>query len=452
VYKNPQPMKSKLFLALFLLFFVIAASAQKELLNLSFTAVNDDVNVQLDSIRVINLTQGIDTLLVWPDTIVSLEILPYDRMLYVGYSEGLPVGIYHEKPDNPSFQLFPCVPNPVDNEAKVSLYIAHPGIVELSVRDMMGKEVLSIRKNLEEGLHSFCFVPSEGEFFFLTACWNGFSSTIKIITTGRKKASVCSLTQHDISGNPFPEKAAEVMQNMVTLESGILDTAGVSGIHRFQFATNIPCPGIPTITYEGRIYHTVQIGSQCWMKENLNVGVMIPATQEMLDNGIKEKYCFDNNPANCLLYGGLYQWFEVMQYFTPNMYQGICPSGWHIPSDEEWMVLEGVADSEYGIGDPVWENTSARGFDASFNLKSNEGWIFGGNGSDLFGFSALPGGTRDYTANFFSAGEYSYWWTSTYSFTSYGVNRIFNALNNNPIRNPNDYLGNGNSVRCLKDD
>jgi len=445
-------MKSKLFLTSFILFCVMTAAAQKELLNLSFTAVNDDVNVQLDSVRVINLTQGTDTLLVWPDTIVSLEILPYDRMLYVGYTEGFPVGIHHEKPDNQTFQLFPCVPNPVDNETQVSLYLPQRGNVELYVRDMLGREVLSMKKNLEEGRHSFRFVPGEGEFYFLTACWNGISRTIKIISTGRNKASGCSLTQNDISRTHFPEKAGEEILNLVTQESGILDTAGVSGLHRFQFATNIPCPGIPTVTYEGQVYHTLQIRSQCWMKENLNVGVMIPGTQQMTNNGINEKYCYDNNPANCTLYGGLYQWYEVIQDLTPGMYQGICPPGWHIPSDEEWMVLEGAADSEVGIGDPVWENTGARGYDASFNLKNNNGWIYGGNGNDLFGFSALPGGTRDNTANFYAAGEYSFWWTSTRSYTISGIDRVFIALSNNPIRNINDYLGNGNSVRCLKDE
>jgi uncharacterized protein (TIGR02145 family) len=134
------------------------------------------------------------------------------------------------------------------------------------------------------------------------------------------------------------------------------------------------------------------------------------------------------------------------------MYKGICPQGWHIPSDEEWMVLEGVADSEYGIGDPVWDNVSARGLDAAYNLKSSEGWLEGGNGNDLYGFSAKPGGFRDNNANFVSKGVYGVWWTSTWTVTSLGVNRLFNALNHNPIRNVTDYLGNGNSARCLKDD
>ena len=69
-------------------------------------------------------------------------------------------------------------------------------------------------------------------------------------------------------------------------------------------------------TYEGQMYRTVQIGNQCWFKENLNVGTMIPGSQEMTDNSIIEKYCYENDPANCATYGGLYQWNEMMQYTT----------------------------------------------------------------------------------------------------------------------------------------
>jgi hypothetical protein len=155
--------------------------------------------------------------------------------------------------------------------------------------------------------HSFCFVPGGGHFYFLTARWNEFIQTIKIIATGCN-SSGCSLTQSDISRTPSREKSGEGIRNLVRLESGILDTVGVSGIHRFQFANNISCPGIPTVAYDGQVYHTIQIGSQCWMKENLNVGVMIPGTQWMHDDGIIEKYCYDNDPDNSTKYVGLYEW------------------------------------------------------------------------------------------------------------------------------------------------
>ena len=75
-----------------------------------------------------------------------------------------------------------------------------------------------------------------------------------------------------------------------------------------------PCPGIPTLKYEGKTYHTIQIGSQCWLKENLNIGVMIDSAKNQTNNGVIEKYCYRNDPANCSKYGGLYQWNEALQY------------------------------------------------------------------------------------------------------------------------------------------
>ena len=138
-------------------------------------------------------------------------------------------------------------------------------------------------------------------------------------------------------------------------ESGILDNPESNETYTFQFATNIPCKGTPTVTYEGQVYNTIQIFNQCWLKVNLNVGTMIPGTEEMTDNGIIEKYCYNNEPDSCTKYGGLYQWNEMMQYVTQQGTQGICPPDWHLPTDEEWKVLEGAVDSQYGIGDYTWD-------------------------------------------------------------------------------------------------
>ena len=173
-----------------------------------------------------------------------------------------------------------------------------------------------------------------------------------------------------------------------------------------------PCPGIPTVTYEGQVYNTVLIGEQCWLKENLNVGTMINGTEEMTNNGIIEKYCYDNDPVNCDEYGGLYQWNEMMEYTTTPGVQGICPAGWHIPTDDEIKILEGTVDSQYPVGDPIWDYEGFRGFDAGLNLKSTSGWYNNGNGIDLFGFTALPGGNRDNYGGFDSLSYNTYFWCS----------------------------------------
>ena len=92
-----------------------------------------------------------------------------------------------------------------------------------------------------------------------------------------------------------------------------------------------PCAGLPTVTLAGKIYNTSQIGTQCWLRENLDIGTRIDAAVEQTGNGTIEKYCYDNLDANCTIYGGLYQWNEMMQY-TTLVNQGLCPSGWHVPT------------------------------------------------------------------------------------------------------------------------
>lgn len=94
-----------------------------------------------------------------------------------------------------------------------------------------------------------------------------------------------------------------------------------------------------TVTYGNKTYNTVQIGTQCWLKENLNIGTMIIGSKNQTKNYVIEKYCYNNLESNCNIYGGLYQWDEMMNYIKTQGSQGICPSGWHIPTSTEYQQL-----------------------------------------------------------------------------------------------------------------
>jgi len=96
-----------------------------------------------------------------------------------------------------------------------------------------------------------------------------------------------------------------------------------------------------TMTYGGLLYHSVVIGSQCWMKENLNIGKWLDQSQlqKPTDNGLIEKYCYGNDFVQCDVWGGLYQWDEMMLYSEVSGAQGICPDGWHIPTSQDWKNL-----------------------------------------------------------------------------------------------------------------
>ena len=202
---------------------------------------------------------------------------------------------------------------------------------------------------------------------------------------------------------------------------------------------------------DGEIYNTVLIGEQCWMAECLNVGTMIDGSMDQTDNAIFEKYCYNNIEDSCSNYGGLYQWNEVMQYDITEGIQGICPSGWHIPTDEEWKILEGTVDSYFGYPDDIWNNSGWRGLDAGYHLKSMSGWDSNGNGDDLYGFNATASGYR-YLGSFYNLGIRVRYWS--FNFTQpIGLNKAWTRVlaYNEDKTGRYDYLMHyGFSVRCLK--
>jgi len=217
-----------------------------------------------------------------------------------------------------------------------------------------------------------------------------------------------------------------------------------------QAQNGTPCPGEPTVTYEGQTYNTIVVGNRCWLKENLNVGTMIPTGQNQANNGTIEKYCYDDLPANCETYGGLYQWKEAMQYSATPDAQGICPPGWRIPTDDEWKMLEGAADSQFDFGDAEWDNMNFRGSDAGKNLKALNGWMYNRNGLDDQGAAILPGGHRDFCGTYYSEGHSNYLWTSTEQSDQTAWYRILSS-NSMQVSRRYAHKNMGTSVRCVKD-
>lgn len=444
-------MKTKTLLTVITFIFVLSTFSQNPALELTFTAIDNAAYVQLDSIKVMNRTQGGDTTLYWPDTSIVL---------------GDPVGIPENSSEKYGFKVMQNYPNPVTDQTTISMYVPFRDDVRIIITDMMGRVILKSDMVLEKGIHSFNFVPGDRSVYLFTAKWKGENSSIKILKAAANSNYTSSLEYTGSEPSSQGLKSAESIQSFSfdigdellyigygnALQAGILDTPETSETFILQFATNIPCPGTPTVEYEGQIYNTIQIFSQCWLKENLNVGIMINGNNEMEDNGIIEKYCYDNLESNCDIYGGLYQWNEVMQYTTQQGVKGICPDGWHIPTDEDWKVLEGAVDSHYGIGDAEWDIfVQSRGFDAGKNLKSTSGWLYSGNGTDLFGFSGLPAG-YSYDGIFITAGSQARWYTSSEYSSISALFRLLQGFHSQISRFVSDFTKDvGFPVRCVKD-
>ncbi len=205
---------------------------------------------------------------------------------------------------------------------------------------------------------------------------------------------------------------------------------------------------------DGQEYNWVRIGDQVWMAENLNVGRMEHIEHMQANNGIIEKYCIDNDASNCMIYGGLYQWGEMIQYDGSGYSKGICPEGWHIPSRTEWGKLILNVDFELQ-SDPKQLQKQKKsqgsyvGVNASINLKSKTEWIKE-PGMNSSGFNALPSGKINHSpTRFEGVGKKAFFWTSTNMSKKEGWVRLINS--NPKVLNVPGFKKEAFSVRCIRD-
>ena len=199
---------------------------------------------------------------------------------------------------------------------------------------------------------------------------------------------------------------------------------------------------------DGQEYKTVKIGDQWWMAENLNYET---------DNS----FCCNDSAEYCEKYGRLYTWAAAMDSvgtWTANgkgcgynktcsptyPVRGVCPEGWHLPSITEFETLftavGGVQDEDYAYR---WNGTGTV-------LKSTSGWYNDGNGTDAFGFSALPAGLRDSYGDYYDEGSIAHFWSSTEDGSGCAYDMYLNYNYDYAYLNYNDKYR-GLSVRCLKD-
>ena len=157
---------------------------------------------------------------------------------------------------------------------------------------------------------------------------------------------------------------------------------------------------------DGQTYKTVKIGDQWWMAENLNF---------VADSS----FCYKNEETNCAKYGRLYRWAAAVGKsesecgygktcsLPSGNIQGVCPSGWHLPTQTEWNTLFASVGGSSTAGT---------------KLKSTSGWNHSGDGSDAFGFSVLPAGNRGDNGIYGSEGDHAFFWSST----EYGNSSAYN--------------------------
>jgi len=416
---------------------------------LHFSGVNNGQSVTLDHVWIKNVTKDCDTTL--PQGVMIINLGP------VGINENQ-TGI------SGKLRVTEVSSNPFADYAEISLFMPDKGLLNARISDLRGCSSLVFSKEMERGICRFRFTAGNQGFYLLTFSSGKTSASVKLISLQSKKQTAnlefkktCSepginMKNSQSRGFTFaPGDELLLVGYASDMESAIIQKPNSEQNILFQFAYAIPCPGIPTVVYEGKTYNTVQIMSQCWLKENIDLGNQINGTIAQYDNGVIEKYCFNDDANNCTLYGGLYQWSEMMKYISDSVsIQGICPGDWHVATDLEWMVLEGTADSYYGIGDPIWYHDMNRGFDAGKNLKSTTGWKNNGNGTDLYGFTALPGGIHHDDNTYIGLTKYACFWTSSRSISVFASHaRLIDYYYDMVYRDQYERTD-ARSVRCIK--
>lgn len=283
-------------------------------------------------------------------------------------------------------------------------------------------------------------------------------------------------TNQTVSDNCYPFSQLTVIQSPVagTIFNGntvvtvtLTDRCGNASSHSINAIPNPSsqtCPGTPTVTdYDGNVYHTVQIGNQCWMKENLRTTHYSDGTSislgfvDSVSSTIAYRYYpYGNNVSS---YGYLYNWKAVMRNSSssaanPSGVQGICPDGWHVPSDAEWAQLTNYVSnhSQYVCGNDN-ENIAKA-------LASSSGWLSNNNictvgnnctTNNSTGFSALPSGGYSCAAGYSdNVGFSAAFWSSSECYSGYPYSRhLYSSVT---VVSPS-YAdkNNGFSVRCVCD-
>ncbi|MDA3820190.1 MAG: FISUMP domain-containing protein [Candidatus Delongbacteria bacterium] len=531
-------MKKSPLLALSLLACVFTLNAQE--ISFTFTANQTCEYAPLDSVLVENLTQGGDTVLYYPDTVLSIY-----------------TSIEIQTAMENNFLVSQNYPNPFSSKTKIDMFVPGRDDFTINVYDVTGRQITTYENNLERGMHNFTLNAGNSNNYILTVNSTKYVQKKMMICVGADDNSAARITYNGI----MPEKKSilksgksdfvydiddalkftgyvegdfeDIMDTPTTDNDYLFDinntvpsvpTDGphvpgndtiewnwntVSGATGYKYndsnnysgatdngtstsytqtgldcetaytlyvwayndcggsssfeltetttACPEPCAGVTPPTYDGHTYEIIGIGNQCWLVENLNV------TDGNTDQSCSiTRSCYDNNTSNCDTYGGLYTWDDMMcgessSSANPSGVQGICPDGWHIPSDDEWQELEGEVDATYDYDYSDWNNEGCRGDDVGSALAGDASlWsddeLEGHASFGTSGFNALPGGRETSVSSSTGLSEYAYWWTTDVS-TLFPANAYFRSLYfTNTCSTMGSYAKtSGLSVRCVKD-
>ena len=336
-------------------------------------------------------------------------------------------------------------PNPMNDLIKMQFFLPQEGEVLITLYDINGRELAQKKDLLSMGNHSYQMEGISRGTYIVTVTSNKFHLSGTLISSG----SLNKMTRIVYEEISLKDKTDDVKGTTAVVEMQYnagerLKLTAFSGNYS-TVITDVPTTGkvitfnfIPCTDGDGNNYPIVQIGTQTWMAENLKATKFNDGTS--IDNITDATawaalytpaYCiYDNNSSYKDVYGVLYNWFAVQT-------GKLCPSGWHVFTDDDWKTLEKNIPGDFDAN--KLKETGTTHWPAPNSSSTNE-----------TGFTALPGGHRTNLGSFLALGSNGQFWSSTeYSYTN-AWNRGITFEFSEVLRKNNSKIC-GYSVRCLKD-
>ncbi len=438
--------------AVFLLALTFVFTTAIEAQNYMITFSGSGASGVVETVEVKNTTQQTSVTLNGSDTLHLVDV----------------VGIVPIIQENAGMKVYP---NPTRHTSRIEFYNAEAGNVRVEIIEITGKTLNALGINLPRGLHAFEIQGLGTGIYLLKAYTETSVHQQRIISYAQSigNPQIIYLGSYDQNRVPAEMKSTKNFVVMQYNTGERLVMKGISGDYSHTISLipiesqHIDFEFIECVDGDGNHYGVVTIGEQVWMTENLKT------TRDAASNNIT-RYCYGYDTTYCDLYGGLYTWETVMNGAgssnnNQSGVQGICPTGWHIPSDDEWTQLTNYVASQgfpnndvtNGAGNALkscrQENSPLGG---NCNATEHPRWKeddwtgYNHHGFDEFGFSALPGGYRSTTVGFYGIGYRGYWWCSTEGSSTTAWSRsMVNSLGY--VGRDHTNKSYGFSVRCLRD-
>ena len=428
---------------------MIDANAQNYVISFIGTGSASPIN----TVKVENLATG-----------ESISLNGDDKLRLLG-----PVGI--SSIGDEQFLKIKIYPNPMQGSAVIEISPPIEGNANVSVWDVSGKILAHFKGHLGNSKQEFSLSGLGDGLHIVNVQGNGFKFSERVISTGASGGTAI-ITRLSNNTQSIEErksidqaKGFKAIVNMAYKDGDRLKYTAVSG-NSVTVMTEIPTAN-KTVTFifaeckdgDDNYYPVITINNQVWMAKNLkttryNDGItIIPIVQDNADWSILSTpgYSWYNNDEATYknAFGALYNWYAVGS-------GSLCPTGWSVPTDEQWTILENyLIASGYNYDGTTYDNKLAKSLASitGWDSSSNEGAVGNADYSEkrnATGFTTIPGGYRDAAGTFNDAGKDGGWWSATETGTHSAIDRWIYYSASNLIWGEYSKR-NGFSVRCLKD-